>query len=58
MMLAIFLVVALFLLAVLFMAALRQADEADEMYADYYVGDQAAHPLPDTNTRKLEGWDR
>jgi hypothetical protein len=55
MMLAIFLVAALFLLAVLFMAALRQADEADARYEDYYIGDGAAHPLPDANTRKLEG---
>jgi hypothetical protein len=43
----IFLAAALFLLAVLLMAAMRQAEEADEMYADYYVGDQAAHPLPE-----------
>jgi hypothetical protein len=47
MMLAIFLAAALFLLAVLLMAALRQADEADARYEDYYVGDGAAHPLPD-----------
>jgi hypothetical protein len=42
----IFLVAALFLLAVLLMAALRQADEADARYEEYYVGDGAAHPLP------------
>jgi hypothetical protein len=47
MMLAIFLAAVLFILAVLVMMALRQADEADARYEDYYVGDGAAHPLPD-----------
>ena len=49
MMLAIVIAALLFAGVVLFMMALRQAEASDAMESDYYVGVEAAHPIPDVS---------